>query len=211
MAEFSLVEHLRWLASALPDKERAGAIRALVESVRKPVNTTDPLGVPAKSMDPPDGGSPPVQARATVPEEPFQTVPGVIHVEAETFTNSFAEAAYPAEQKGCVFVYDCFTGGKQLNFQKNMKLTWVDYAIEVPETGSYAMEIMVATANRDQILDVNCGPEKLATIQIPGTIGLWQQMPPVDIKLNQGTQTLRISAPLQRGVAIRWFELKLKK
>jgi hypothetical protein len=73
------------------------------------------------------------------------------------------------------------------------------------------MEIMVATANRDQILDVNCGPEKLATIQIPGTIGLWQQMPPVDIKLNQGTQTLRISAPLRRGVAIRWFELKLKK
>jgi hypothetical protein len=211
VAEFSLVEHLRWLASSLPNKERADAIRALVETVRKPVNTTDPLGVPAKDMDPPEGGAPPVSARTAVPEEPFKTVPGVIHVEAETFTNSLAEAAYPAEQKGCVFVYDCFTGGKQLNFQKNMKLTWVDYAIEVPETGSYAMEIMVAAANRDQVLDVSCGPEKLGTIQIPGTIGLWQKMPPVDIKLNQGAQTLRISAPLQRGVAIRWFELKLKK
>ena len=73
------------------------------------------------------------------------------------------------------------------------------------------MEIMVAAANRDQFLDVSSGDEKLGTIKIPGTIGLWKKMDPIDIKLKKGVQTLRISAPLQRGVAIRWFELTPKK
>jgi hypothetical protein len=209
--EFSTTEHLRWLASALSSKERADAVRRLVDKIRKPVNTTEPLGVPAKDVDPPVGGDPlACAARPPVPEEPITVSPGVIHVEAEAFANSFVEAAYPAEQKGCVFVYDCFTGGKQVNFQKNMKTTWVDYSIDVPKTGIYAMEVMVAAANRDQTLDVSCGTEKLGTIRIPGTIGLWQKMPPIDIRLNQGAQSLRISAPLQRGVAIRWFELKAK-
>jgi hypothetical protein len=218
VAEFSLVEHLRWLASTLASKERADAVRNLAGKIRKPVNTTTPLEVPAKDIDIITEGASPTTAASNaastpvlVQEEPFKADPGVIHVEAETFANSFAEPAYPAEQKGCVYVYDCFTGGKQVNFQRNMNLSWVEYSIDVPETGTYGMEVMLAAANRDQVLDVSCGTEKLGTIKIPGTIGLWKKMPPVDIELKKGKQTLRISAPLQRGVAIRWFELKSKE
>jgi len=32
----------------------------------------------------------------------------------------------------------------------------------------------------------------------------------ISVWLNKGTQTLRFSAPYQRGIAVRWFELKLK-
>ena len=209
VAEFSMAEHLRWLASTIPAKDRADAVRSLVGKIRKPVNTTEPLGVPARDIDSVnDGNAPAPMAPLAVTEEPIKTDPGVIHVEAESFIRSFAEAAYPAEQQGAVYIYHCFTGGKQVNFQKNMKSSWVEYTIEVPETATYAMEIMVAAANREQVLDVSCGNDKLGTIHIPGTLGLWQKMPPVDIHLNKGSQTLRISAPLQRGVAIRWFELK---
>jgi len=162
VAEFSLVEHLRWLASTLSSKERADAVRNLVEKIRKPVNTTDPLGVPAKDIDVITEGPSPTTAASSaastpvlVPEEPFKVAPGVIHVEAESFTDSFAEPAYPAEQKGTVYVYDCFTGGKQVNFQRNMKISWVDYVIDVPETGTCGMEVMLAAANRDQVLDVS--------------------------------------------------------
>jgi hypothetical protein len=218
VAEFSQVEHLRWLASTLSSEERADAVRNWVGKIRKPVNTTTPLEVPAKDIDIITEGASPTTAASNaastpvlVQEEPFKADPGVIHVEAETFANSFAEPAYPAEQKGCVYVYDCFTGGKQVNFQRNMNLSWVEYSIDVPETGTYGMEVMLAAANRDQVLDVSCGTEKLGTIKIPGTIGLWKKMPPVDIELKKGKQTLRISAPLQRGVAIRWFELKSKE
>jgi len=30
-----------------------------------------------------------------------------------------------------------------------MKISWVDYVIDVPEAGTYAMEVMLAAANRD--------------------------------------------------------------
>ncbi|MEI8374261.1 MAG: carbohydrate-binding protein [Planctomycetota bacterium] len=211
VAELSQIAHLRWVALTVSSKERVDAVRTVVGKIRKPVNTSNPLGVPSKDIDAIAWGPP-----ATIPalhsvEEPFKVAPGVIHVEAETFTESFADPLYPAEQEGHVYVYDCFTGGKQVNFARNMKISWIDYSIDVPEAGTYAMEIMVAAANRDQVLDVSCGTEKLGTIKIPGTTGLWKKMEPVDINLKKGPQSLKISAPLQRGVAIRWFELTPKK
>ena len=216
VAELSQIAHLRWVALAVSSKERVAAVRAVVATIRKPVNTTNPLGVPSKDIDaiawgPPATAAASAAAQPPLQEEPLKSAPGVIHVKAESFTDSFADPLYPAEQSGRVYVYDCYTGGKQVNFARNMKISWIDYPIEVPETGTYAMEIMVAAANRDQVLDVSCGTEKLGTIKIPGTTGLWKKMEPVDIKLNKGSQTLRISAPAQRGVAIRWFELTPKK
>jgi hypothetical protein len=68
----------------------------------------------------------------------------------------------------------------------------------------------VAAVNVDQVLDIGAGTNKLTTINIPNTTGLWTTTEAVDMKLNKGTQTLRISAPFQRGVALRWFELKSK-
>lgn len=201
-AEFSKVEHLRWLASAMPAKERADALRDLAVKIRKPVNTSDPMGVPAAEMDVvfAANAKAPIVKRVQPVEEPFKVAPGVIHVEAENFTNQLNAS-----------VFDCYTGGKQVNFFKSIDNSWLDYVIDVPADGTYAMEVMLAAANRDLVLDVSCGGEKLGTVKIPGTVGLWGKMAPVDIKLKKGTQTLRISAPFQRGIAIRWFELTPKK
>jgi len=239
IGERSLIAHMRWLASSLSSKERADAILALATKVPKPVNTQAPMGVPASEVDvvfagkgaktDPAKKDVPIDFNAEGPgastsashtlgrppkvvEEPIAVVPGVIHVEAETFTNSFADPLYPAEQEGSVFVFDCATGGKQIYFQRNMKVSWVDYSIDVPEAGTYALELMYAVANRDMILEVGNGTEKLATASIPGTTGLWRKMDPADIKLNKGVQSLRITSPSgQRGISIRWLELKLKK
>ncbi len=208
--ELSTIAHLTWLASALSSKQRAGALHELAVKVRKPVNTSDPLGVPAAEVDVVIADKNAAPVPAPVAEDPITVPSGVIHVEAETFAASFAEPMYPAEQKGAVYIYDCYTGGKQVNFPRNMKTTWVDYAIDVPEAGTYGMEVMLAAANRGQVLDVSRGSEKLGTIEIPGTIGLWKKMGPVDISLAKGKQTLRISAPMQRGIALRWFELSPK-
>jgi len=213
--EFSQIEHLRWLASALTAKEQAGAVMAVAGKIRESLPPPAVAAAPAPETDVNVEGVAKVvtagtAAAQTKPEEPFKAVPGTIHIEAEAFTNSFAEPAYPAEQKGLVYVLDCSTGGKQVNFQKNMKISWVDYSIDVPEAGTYGMVARVAVVNREQILDVCSGTNKLATINIPNTFGLWTTTEPVDLKLNKGVQLLRISAPLERGVAIRWFELKLK-
>lgn len=239
-AELSAIAHIQWLASAQSSKVRTDALRGLAMKVRKPVNTSEPYGVPASEVDvvlagqrtktdpshkekvidyDKEGPAAINEAAlahgatyAQVEEAPIVVPPGVIHVEAETFTKSFAEALYPNEQEGNVYVYNCYTGGKQVNFARNMKISWIDYSLDIPEAGNYKMEIMLAAANRDQVLEVSSGDEKLGTIKIPGTIGLWKKMDPIDIKLNKGVQTLRISSPSgQRGIAIRWFELTPKK
>lgn len=212
---FSRIEHLRWLASSLTARETAVAVREVAAAIR--------AGLPAPVLDPGhtaqvdpnvEGVTKTTEAGAAtppaVPEEPFKGVPGTIHIEAEAFANSFAEATFPAEQKGCVYVLDCFTGGKQLNLQKNMQTCRLDYQIDAPAAGTYDMTARVAAVNLDQMLEVGVGDDKLATIHIPNTNGVWTTTPAVAVKLAKGPQTLRISAPMQRGVAIRWFELKAK-
>ncbi|MEI6654109.1 MAG: carbohydrate-binding protein [Verrucomicrobiota bacterium] len=213
--EFSQIEHLRWLASALVAKEAADAVRTASNKLRQALPAHAPIRAGAPAIDPNVEGvakvTPSVAVTpATTPEEPVKVTPGTLHIEAEAFTKSFAEAAYPAEQKGCVYVLDCYTGGKQLNLQKNMQTCWVDYAIDVPAAGTYAMIVRATVVNMDQVLEVSTGDTKLATISIPNTYGVWTTTPAVEVKLDKGPQTLRLSAPMQRGVAIRWFELKAK-
>jgi hypothetical protein len=134
-----------------------------------------------------------------MPEAPFKVTPGTRHFEAELFSGMSG-----------IRVYDCFTGGKQVNFQKNMKSSWIDYKVDVPATGTYGMVMRVATPNSDQIIEVSSGTNKIAKINIPNTTGLWGTTAEVNIRLNRGVQTLRLSAPFQRGIALRWFELKFK-
>jgi hypothetical protein len=193
-AAFSQIEHLRWLASALASKAQAEAVMSVATKPRPQATPQQaaPQATPATASkaDP---------KPASLPEAPFAVVPGILHVEAESFSKMSG-----------IDVYDCFTGGKQVNFQKNMKESWLDYTVDVPATGTYGLEMRVALVNRDQVFDISAGADKLATISMPNTYGLWTTTQAVDIRLNKGTQTLRISAPFQRGVALRWFELKSK-
>ncbi len=194
--EFSQGEHLRWLASALTAKEQAEAVLGVAGSIQKPVPIrADGMVDAAPGAD----RSSPMLICKPVPEAPIKAAAGVLHVEAETFSGMSG-----------VFVYDCFTGGKQVNYQKNIASSWIEYKIDVPATGTYGLTMRIATPNREQVLDLSCGGDKLAAIPIPNTTGLWGTTQEVSIKLNKGTRTLRFSAPFQRGVAVRWLELKSK-
>jgi hypothetical protein len=192
---FSQGEHLRWLAAALTSKKQAEAVRKVVRKVQPPVGVRDDGVVAAPGAD----RTSPLPVTRPVPEAPVKVAPGVLHVEAETFSGMSG-----------VHVYDCFTGGKQVNFQKNIKSSWIDYRIDVPAAGVYGLTMRIATPNREQVLNLSSGTDKLATIQIPNTTGLWGTTKEVSVRLKKGVQTLRFSAPYQRGIAVRWFELKSK-
>ena len=203
VAEFSQVEHLRWLASALASKERADAVMGVARKIQQsaPAATTD-LTASAKAAKADKELQPEAKAAkapaATTPA-PVKVSPGGTRVEAAAFSNMSG-----------VCVYDCFTGGKQVNFQKNIPSSWIDYTLDVPAAGTYALQMRTATPNVDQVLDIGSGTNRLATVKVPNTTGLWGTTEAVDVTLDKGVQTLRVSAPFQRGVAVRRFELKSK-
>jgi hypothetical protein len=204
---FSQVEHLRWLASTLASKEQAAGVMQVARKIQQSAPATkvdltasEKAAEAEKELQPEDKPSKAAAPTpASMPEAPFKVTPGTRHFEAESFSGMSG-----------IRVYDCFTGGKQVNFQKNMNSSWIDYKVDVPATGTYGMVMRVATPNSDQIIEVSSGTNKIATINIPNTTGLWGTTPEVNIRLNRGAQTLRLSAPFQRGIALRWFELKLK-
>ena len=204
VAEFSQVEHLRWLAATLASAEQAAAVMGVARKIQQsvPAARTD-LTASAKATEAekePQSEAKTAKAPAAKPEEPLKVSAAGARVEAAAFSSMSG-----------VCVYDCFTGGKQVNFQKNMQKSWVDYTLDVPAAGMYGLKIRVAAPNTDQVLDISSGTNRLATVKVPNTTGLWGTTQAVDINLEKGRQTLRISAPFQRGVAVRYFELKPKE
>ncbi len=202
--EFSQVEHLRWFASALTEPEIAASIMEVAHKIRKSLahvktDVTDSLK--------PDEAEKEVTSKARSTKDaikassgPIKVVAGEINtIDSSTFSNMSG-----------VKVTDCYTGGKQVNFQKNIDDSWVEYALQVSTTGTYYLAIKVAAANVDQVFHIKSGTSEPVTVKIPWSKGLWDTTPTVDIKLENGPQTLRISAPLQRAIAVHHLELKSK-
>lgn len=199
--EFSQVERLRWLASALSAKERATAIMDVARAIQK-ASVTVKTDVTASLK--PEEAEAEVKPKAAAVAKSLANGP----VKIGSGATRFDAAAFANLSKGRVL--DCFTGGKQINFDKSIDDCSVEYALDVPAAGTYVLEMTTATPNLDQVLDVAVGANKIATVKLPYTTGLWGQTPATEIALEKGTQTLKISAPNQRGVAIRWVALKSK-
>ena len=191
--EFSQGEHLRWLAAALASKKQADAVRKLADKIQQSTPGTKPKPTP-------------LPASKTKPEKAIPKVPGVIHVEAESFSKMSGG-----------YVHNCFTGGKQVYFP-SIGSGWgeeprVDYAVTVPKTGVYALTLRTATP-REQAMEVSSSTQankEMGTVKVPNTHGLWGTTTDVDVRLQKGRQTLtlRPTRP-HRGVAMRWLELKSK-
>jgi len=202
--EFSLVERLRWLASAMESKEKAARITAIAKKISR-AQMPDKVDLAGKFEQ---SRGLPINPKGPKfkPEPPIKVPSGVIHVEAEAFARTGGQISYGGLQKAGVCVHNCWTGGRQVHFQSHMKSAWADYAVDVPEAGLYEVTLRVAVANRDQVLTVGG-----AKVSLPNTYGLWSTVPAGEIKLEKGAQTIRVSTGFQRGVTMRWLRLKLKR
>ena len=199
-AKFSQVEHLRWLAGALTAADRAAVVMDMARKINDSI-TAAKAGVPKDTVAAATG------AGSTVP---IKAVDGVRHVEAAAFVQTGGRNSWGG-QVPHVLVHDCFTGGRQVYFQQQMKSQWADYIVEVPVSGIYKVVMQAACINTDQALEVCSGTNVIATVSIPLSYGLWQETAPVELKLEKGVQTLRVQTSPQapmRGIALRWFDLK---
>ena len=201
-AEFSQSEHLKWFASALTAKDTAAAIAALAANwVPRSSDAKVIAKEPDTKAEMEANGVSTTTAAANSPGAPPATTPvaaDTLHIAADTFTKMSNVMGYESYPNGT---------GKQVNFQKNLDQSWVEYTIEVPQAGNYALVVKLAAPNHDQILNVSVGTAPPATLKVPNTKGLWDLCPALDLKLENGPQTLRIAAPFQRGIAVKWLEL----
>lgn len=198
--EFSQVERLRWLAAAQSAPETAAAVMATAHAIQRSIvaKETD-LTASAKADEaeqelPPEVDSAPKPATQT--PGPHAVGRGAVRIEAADFSGISG-----------VLVYDCFTGGKQVNFQFNVDSSWVEYTVDAAEAGDYRLELTVAAPNYDQVFHVTVDGEEAAEIKIPNSAGLWTTTPAVVLPLKKGPQAVRFSAPYQRGVAVRYLTL----
>lgn len=242
-SQFSQVEHLRWLASALTAGEsatstgsgQAAAVMAAARKIagQKPASNVD-LNATGKAeeaeADPGTvaasrfGTSKTAAAKPKGPvvpvgdgkaNQPIKAKAGLIQVDAGDF---FATAGKPA-WGGIpgVMLLDSYGGGKQVYFQQQMQFQWVDYSIDVPAAGTYAVTMKAACINTDQLLEVCSGTNVIGKVDIPLSFGLWTETKPVELKLDKGVQTLRVQTPVsvaaenhKRGIALKSFALKAK-
>jgi hypothetical protein len=230
-AQFSQVEHLRWLAAALTSPEPVMAVAKQIADQKQAnkvdLNATgkaeeaeaDPGAVAASRFGKstpaakPQGPVKPVGSGKA--DAPIQAAAGVLKVDAGAFFDTAGKPAWAGVPH--VLLQDSYDGGKQVYFQQQMQFQWADYRIDVPAAGIYQITMKAACINVDQVLEVASGETKLATVDIPLSFGLWQQTKPVELQLDKGAQTLRIHTPVsvaaenhKRGIALKEFVLKAK-
>lgn len=129
---------------------------------------------------------------------------GVITVPAAATSN-------PTKSNGKIIFMDSDLGGKQLHFSRNADKQAFEYTIDAPAAGKYALTAKVVTPSWKQhlVIAVN-GSETTASLELPHTVGMWQETSPVEITLNQGKNTLRFSRHTDgyaKGFSIKDFTL----
>jgi hypothetical protein len=184
--DFSQAEHLRWLADALKSKEQASAVKGVAEQIRK-----NPKGLRTEHKLTCVRYPPPQE------EKPWPSVAGVQHIVASEWLK--------ADKASRIASFDF---GKQVNFQKNSE-GWVEYKVNVPKAQTYGITIGHAVANGNCRVRIYAGDTKVGWMPLNNTSGLWGKTKEVDFELPQ-TETLRFVFPFQRGVAVKWFELRAK-
>ena len=85
-----------------------------------------------------------------------------------------------------------------------------EYTITIPRSGKHTLTARVVTANYDQRLNVSVGDaDSEIVMEMPFTLGRWQESEPITLTLEEGENTLRFSRnkPPQYGMAIKDFAL----
>jgi formylglycine-generating enzyme required for sulfatase activity len=83
-----------------------------------------------------------------------------------------------------------------------------EYKVTVPQSGTYSLTARVVTSNYDQRLNVSVNDaDSEIVMEMPFTVGNWQDSKPVTLTLEEGENTLRFwrNQPPQYGLAVKVF------
>jgi hypothetical protein len=85
------------------------------------------------------------------------------------------------------------------------------YTVQAPKAGKYRLTAHVATVARRQSCILRLNRRTLIDINLPFSLGMWEDTEPVTIDLREGRNTLMFTcrAP-NRGVSIKEFALRFQ-
>ncbi len=103
-----------------------------------------------------------------------------------------------------------FGDGMQLHMLGGFK---AEYVVDVPQDGKYQIHGKIATLQKGQQLVISAnGDSQTQQIDVPYTIGMWEQTPPVTLDLKAGENTIHIELKAgSRGVTVKDFVLREAK
>jgi dienelactone hydrolase len=121
---------------------------------------------------------------------------GTTHIEAENYANMNGVAKENTTDIG---------GGQDVGYIDNGD--WMDYNVNVSASGTYAVNLRLASPNGGQLQIKNSNGTVLATVNAPATGG-WQNWQTVsaNISLSAGSQTLRVYCT-STGWNFNWWEI----
>ena len=124
------------------------------------------------------------------------TTSGTTRIEAESYINSYGVQKEPTTDAG---------GGQDVGYIDTGD--WMDYNVSVSSSGTYAVNLRVASPNGGQFQIRNSSGTVLATVTVPNTGG-WQNWQTVsaNIAMNAGSQTVRIYSA-SNGWNFNWWEI----
>jgi hypothetical protein len=200
-AEFTRIERTRWLGAAVASAAPAqAALKALLVAQMAEVRRAKPVfgeGDNAAEAE----KEPPTKAAAPVVAKPAPVVVGA------------GAATLPAagfSKLGGARSHESIDGGRQVYFEKNAPNSWAEFPVEVTRAGKYLIVLRTATPNTSQSIDLAVSGQKMGTLAVPNSQGLWADTPAVEVELPAGPQVLRLTVPSQRGLALKQLELRAR-
>lgn len=120
-----------------------------------------------------------------------------------------AATTAPTSSNGKILFLNSNLGGIQLHYGRNGSNQTFEYTIKAPTAGKYALSARVVTPSWKQNLQLSLNDsDQLIQIDLPYTIGTWDQSAPVEIELKKGKNVLRFSRTGDiKGISIRDFTL----
>ncbi len=87
---------------------------------------------------------------------------------------------------------------------------WLEYSVNIPLSGDYAVSVRVASLNGGGVMNVASGANSLGNINIAATGGwqIWKTVTSSNLTFSAGIQTIRLKATTG-GFNLNWIEIKL--
>jgi len=118
-------------------------------------------------------------------------------------------ASRPTKSTGKILFMGSYLDGAQMHYSRTGGHQDFEYEIVAPVAGRYALRAKVVTPSWKQSLSLQVnGSTEVTVIQLPFTVGMWDQTEPVWVELESGQNKLRFLREGEvKGITLKEFTL----